>query len=201
MRSAGSFALQMAGCRFHPRPRPLRRIGSVSRCWGKRWGETPTTSIAVCILRLTSTPISSRRNASCARSLKATTEFPMRSKRVGTVFVRARRNIASHGSRRLVLLGHRLSWSASGVPISPDNWCGLPETFCHMCAKGNLPWGRRISMLEIRQPSPDLTAEIKNRRRHESEWTADGVLYQPIECICRYDSDVEWACVVKPNWN
>lgn len=70
-----------------------------------------------------------------------------------------------------------------------------------MCTEGNLPWGRRISMLEIRQPSPDLTAEIKNRRRHESEWTADGVLYQPIKCIRRYDSDVDWSCIVKSNWN
>jgi hypothetical protein len=29
----------------------------------------------------------------------------------------------------------------------------------------------------------------------------EGVLYQPIECICRYDSDVDWDCVVESNWN
>jgi hypothetical protein len=137
MRSAGSSGWQMVGCPFHPRPRPLRRIGSVSKSWGKRLAETPTTSIAVCILRSTLTPMLSRQNASCARSLKATTGSLMRSKRVGTVSVRAQRNTASHGSRRLLLLGHRLSWSASGVPIRPDNWCGLPKTFCHMCSEAN----------------------------------------------------------------
>jgi hypothetical protein len=29
----------------------------------------------------------------------------------------------------------------------------------------------------------------------------DGVLYQPIKCIRGYDSDVDWDCVVKSNWN
>jgi hypothetical protein len=33
-------------------------------------------------------------------------------------------------SRRLLLLGHRPSWSASGVRIRWDNWRGLPKRFC-----------------------------------------------------------------------
>ena len=57
MRSGGCYAWAMAGCRFRPRPRPSRRIGSVFKSSGKRWVETPTTYIAVCIPRSTSTPM------------------------------------------------------------------------------------------------------------------------------------------------
>ena len=59
-------------------PQLSRRIGSVSKCSGKRWGETPATSTAVCIPRSTSTPMSPRRNANCTRSSKATTGFRTR---------------------------------------------------------------------------------------------------------------------------
>jgi alkanesulfonate monooxygenase SsuD/methylene tetrahydromethanopterin reductase-like flavin-dependent oxidoreductase (luciferase family) len=116
---------------------PSRRIGSAFKHWDERWGETPTTSIAVCIQRSTSTPMSPRRNASYACLSKTIIKFPMRCKRLGTASVQARRSSASPGSRRLLLLAHRRSWFASAVPIKWDNWRGLPGRFCRTCGQGS----------------------------------------------------------------
>jgi hypothetical protein len=47
-------------------------------------------------------------------------------------------------------------------------------------------------MLEIRQPSPDLTAErLKTGVGMNRTGQLNDVLYQPIKCIRRYDSDVD----------
>src|SRR5215475_1375462 len=96
---------------------------------GQEMGRDARDFIVVCMPRSTSTPMARRRNASCARSSKATTVSPTRCKQLGTASAQVQQDTASHGSRRLLLPAHKLSWSASGVPIRRDNWYGLPERF------------------------------------------------------------------------
>ena len=68
MRSGGSCVSATVGCRFRRRLKRSRRIGIGSKRWDKRWGVMPTSSIAVCTPRSTSTPMSRSQTGNSARS-------------------------------------------------------------------------------------------------------------------------------------